>query len=439
VIYQIIVLSLLLGAILLIFKNTMTNLEERGISSGFKFLSNEAGFGMSEALPIPMPHGTFLAFIFTFMAGLVVAFLLNRMQAARGKTIGDSTFLVLTVIFFLFVIPGSILYFMGDRIVSSTYTETSSYAMGLVTGLLNTLKVSFLGCVLATLLGLVIGISRLSTNWLVSHLAAAFIETIRNIPLLLQLFFWYHAVLMALPGVQDSIKLASVVILNNRGVYLPDPEGTASFGLFTVAIFLALVAIYFRVRHVNQIRDRTGEQLPVLMPSLAVLVGLPALVWIIFGSPFTLSYPVLGGFNFSGGLWLSPEFAAMLFGLVIYTSAFIAEIVRSGIEAISKGQREAAMSLGLRPGHTMRLVILPQAMRVIIPPLTSQYLNLTKNSSLGVAIAYPELVSVGGTILNQSGQAIEIIFITMCIYLTFSLLISMFMNWYNAKNKLVER
>ena len=437
--YQIIVLGAVIAAGYVIFRNTMANLAERGIVSGFTFLSNEAGFPIGETPPVPILEGGFLYFMIAIFGGLLGAFLLARWLKRQGKTIADDTRLVVAVIALIFVIPGIVLYTTGDTIKSVTYDEGKAYSVALKTGLMNTFIVSLLGCILATIFGLILGLARLSSNWLIARLATAYVEVFRNIPLLLQMFFWYFAVIRTLPQVRQSITLGDYLVLNNRGVYLPWPLWQAHSAEFLAAIFIALILIYFRARHVRIRQERTGEQLPLLYPSLGILVVLPALVWLTLGTPFQFEYPTLQGFNFQGGMVFTPEFTALLVALVMYTTTFIAEIVRSGIQSVSKGQREAASAVGLRSGFVMRLVILPQAMRVIIPPLTSQFLNLTKNSSLAVAIGFPELVSVGGTMLNQSGQAIEIIGIWMAVYLTISLLISLFMNWYNAKVKLVER
>jgi general L-amino acid transport system permease protein len=436
--YQVLVLGGCVAAFLYIFNNTLTNLRARGIASGYGFLSNEAGFAISEVLPIPLPEGGVLVFLLTVGAGLLLTWGLARSLRRKGRALGDDTRTALLVVALLVVAPALVLYFGWGEIHTESYTEASSYRIALVTGLLNTLKVSLLGCALATLLGVFVGLCRLSSNWLVSRLALAYIEGIRNIPLLVQIFFWYHAVLRNLPDVQESHRWGQAY-LNNRGVFLPRPDPRPGFEWVLAALLLAGVLIYFRARHARRRQDATGEQLPVLWPALAALLLLPGAAWLLAGQPVRLSFPVLEGFNFQGGMVLSPEYAALLAGLVSYTSAFIAEIVRSGIAAVDRGQREAAQALGLRAGRRMRLVVLPQALRVIVPPLTSQYLNLTKNSSLGVAIAFPELVSVSGTILNQSGQAIEVIGITMAVYLTFSLLISLGMNWYNARVRLVER
>jgi len=437
--YQILVVVAVVLAVYGIYQNTRENLNERGITFGFTFLANEAGFGIGETPPVPVLEGGFLYFLMAIFGGLLATYLMARWAKHKGRSIGDDTRLIIAVVALIFVLPGIVLYTTGHTIQTETYDESKAYSLALWTGLLNTLRVALLGCILATILGMIIGMARLSSNWLIAKLATAYIEVIRNIPLLLQIFFWYHVVIRSLPQVRQSLDLGGYFILNNRGIYLPQPLPQTHASLFLVSIGCALLFIYFRARYARIRRDATGVQLPVLYPSLAALFGLPALVWLGLGAPYRLSFPELQGFNFQGGMVLTPEYAALLFALIMYTAAFIAEIVRSGIQAISKGQREAASAVGLRSGLVMRLVILPQALRVIIPPLTSQFLNLTKNSSLAVAIGFPELVSVGGTILNQSGQAIEIIGITMAVYLTFSLLISLFMNWYNAKLKLVER
>ncbi|MCZ6532129.1 MAG: ABC transporter permease subunit [SAR324 cluster bacterium] len=439
VVYQIVSVVLVGFAAYTIFQNTVANLTKRGIASGFSFLNIESGFAISEVMPVPMLEPGFVSFISSIFLGLIAAFVLHKWVTRKGKTVGGDYRLVLLTIFFIFVVP-AITYLLTNHIfVTETYSEASSYGLGLVTGVFNTIKMSILGCILATIIGFFVGIARLSSNWLVAKLAETYVEIIRNIPVLLQIFFWYFAVIRTLPMVRESINFFDVFIINNRGIYLPDPTPLPGFHPFLIALFVACVGVYFRLRHVKAVQDLTGRQLPVLFPSIAILIVFPGLVWMGLGAPVELSYPKLTGFNFTGGLNPSPEYAAMLMGLSIYHGSQIAEIVRSGIQAVSTGQKEAARALGLRGGFVMRLVVIPQAMRVIIPPLTSQYLGVTKNSSLGVAIGFPELVSVGGTILNQSGQAIEIIGITMAVYLAASLMISVFMNWYNEKMKLVER
>ncbi len=320
------------------------------------------------------------------------------------------------------------------------YTEASTYGRAFVVGLLNTLILAFCGIVMATIIGVFVGISRLSKNWLIAKLALVYIEIFRNIPLLLQIFFWYFAVLRALPSPKNSVNMADSIFINNRGIYLPSSILEDGFSLVIWALGIAIVGIFFMARWARKRQEKTGQQFHTVYASLGLIIGIPLLAMIVTGFPLSWEIPALKGFNFVGGTVIIPEFVALWLSLSIYTASFIAEIVRSGIQAVDHGQTEAAHALGVKTGPTLRLVILPQALRVIIPPLSSQYLNLTKNSSLATAIAYPELVSVfTGTVLNQTGQAVEIISITMAVYLSISLAISMFMNWYNAKMALVER
>jgi len=318
--------------------------------------------------------------------------------------------------------------------------QVSTYGRAFWVGLLNTLLVAGLGIVFATVLGFVIGISRLSQNWLLARAAGGYVETIRNIPLLLQLLFWYNAVLKTLPDARDSIVIAGGAYLNKRGLFLPKPIFETGFAAVLIALAGALAIIVFFALWARRRQERTGEQAPVVWIGLALLIGLPLAAFLLNGSPLAFAFPQAGRFNVSGGIEVLPEFAALLFGLSIYTAAFIAEVVRAGILAVSRGQIEAAYSLGMRPRPTLRLIVVPQAMRVIIPPLTSQYLNLTKNSTLAVAIGYPDLVQIfTGTVLNQTGQAVSVVSITMAVYLTISLATSLAMNVYNRRVALVER
>jgi general L-amino acid transport system permease protein len=312
--------------------------------------------------------------------------------------------------------------------------QTSTYGRAFWIGLLNTLLIAVLGIVLATLLGFVIGIARLSRNWLLRNIARGYVEVIRNIPLLLQLLFWYNAVLKALPDIRESFLQGTGALLNNRGLFLPQPVFGAGAGWVLLAFVLG-VAATFGLRLVAQRRrELTGQVTPQLLPALALIIGLPVVVFFAVGAQVELVYPQLGRFNVSGGVEILPEFAALLFGLVIYTAAFIAEVVRAGLLSVPKGQLEAAGALGLRRRDVLNLVVIPQAKRVIIPPLTNQYLNLIKNSSLAVAIGYPDFVQIfTGTVLNQTGQAIEVVVITLAVYLALSLITSAAMNWYNAR------
>jgi general L-amino acid transport system permease protein len=372
VILQILVAAAVLAFAAFVIHNTVVNLQRLGISTGFRFWNQTAGFDIAQTL-----------------------------------------------------IP---------------YEMTSTYGRAFWVGLVNTLVVSAVGIVLATLIGFIVGVARLSRNWLIAKLAAAYVDLLRNIPLLLQILFWYFGVLATLPGVRQSLSFGEAVFLSNRGLYAPALVAEPGFGWVVAAFVLGLAGAVGIARWAKRRQDRTGEQFPIFRVAVGLLLGPPLLVALVTGLPWSWEYPELRGFNFSGGIRMLPEFVALLLALTLYTAAFIAEIVRAGIQSVSRGQTEAAYALGLRPRQTTRLIIIPQALRVIVPPLTSQYLNLTKNSSLAVAIGYPDLVSVfTGTVLNQTGQAVEVIAITMLVYLTISLLISMFMNWYNRRIALVER
>jgi len=347
-----------------IYSNAQANLQAQRIASGFGFMQNTAGFGVSQAL-----------------------------------------------------IP---------------YQESDSYTRVFIVGLLNTLLVSVLGIFFATVLGFIVGLGRLSPNWLVARLAGGYVELIRNLPLLFQILFWYLAVLATLPSPRQSTSLFGMFFLNNRGVIVPRPVGEAGFEPFVVALLVAIAVSIGLSVYARRLLFATGRRLRVWPYVLGLLIALPMLSAMIFGRPVTFEMPELRGFNFASGSRLVPEFVALLVALSTYTAAFIAEIVRAGVLSVHKGQMEAGSSLGLTRGATLRLIVVPQAMRVILPPLTNQYLNLTKNSSLAVAIGYPDLVSVfAGTTLSQTGQAIEIIAITMGVYLLISLVTSAIMNFYN--------
>jgi general L-amino acid transport system permease protein len=314
----------------------------------------------------------------------------------------------------------------------------NTYGQALLIGVLNTLQVAVIGVVLATILGTLIGIGRLSKNWLLARLTGFYVETLRDIPLLLQLLFWY-TILQGLPGPKQAFHLGHIAFLSNRGMKLPEIDWQPAHTGAVLAFIAGVVGTILWNRRARRQQEATGLRPAVWPVALALLIGLPVAVWAILGAPFQPELPVLRGFNFQGGGTVSPEYFALLLGLVTYTASYIAEIVRSGIQAIPQGQWEAAGALGLRPGHVLRQIILPQSLRIIIPPMTSQYLNLTKNSSLAIAIGFQDIVSIDDTAINQTGQAIEGIAIIMAVYLTISLSISLFMNWYNAHIALVER
>ncbi|WP_291325555.1 ABC transporter permease subunit [Desulfovibrio sp. UCD-KL4C] len=436
--FQILMLVAFLWLAVSMYENTLINLRTRGISSGFGFLKNEAGFRIGESSGIVLPQGGVLWFLLSLVIGLCI----SKFISSHQKTISDGPLnckWMSICLFFSIVLPAFTLYFFRNSIEILHYAESSSYTLALAVGLVNTLKVTVIGCVASTFLGLLIALGRLSPNWLLNRLCRWYVELNRNLPLLLQLFFWYFIVLQQLPNVRQSISLGGWMFLNKRGLFFPTLVPETGAWAFSIAVIIALTGVFVLFRRSNRLLNETGTAGKILLPSLGLLTGLPALVWLFLGQPFTLDYPVFKGFNFHGGTGLTPEFTALVVGLTIYVSAFNAEIIRSGIQAVSKGQREAARALAMKETQVMRIVILPQAMRIIVPPITSEYLAIAKNSSLAVAIGYPDFVSIGGTILNQSGQAVEIVGIWMGVYLCISLLISLGMNIYNSKVALVER
>ena len=369
-VWQVVVVGLVAGIIFWLWRNTVHNLDARRISTGFGFLSREAGMPIADAL-----------------------------------------------------IP---------------YRSSDTYLRALLVGVLNTLRVALIGIVLATILGTLIGIARLSKNWLLAKLAAVYVEALRDLPLLLQLLMWY-VVLQGLPPGRQALHPVGGVYLSNRGLILPTIAWIPAHALVLLAFLGGIAAtwLYRRVALARQMRD--GQPRRVWPVALLSMVAFPVCVSVALGATWSIDWPELRGFNFAGGTVLSPEYVALLLALTTYTAAFIAEIVRAGILSVSHGQWEAAQALGLRRGLALRQIVLPQALRVIIPPLTSQYLNLTKNSSLAVAIGYQDIVSIANTTLNQTGQAIEGIALIMAVFLVVSLSISFAMNWYNARIALVER
>ena len=326
---------------------------------------------------------------------------------------------------------------IGESLIS--YSAASTYGRALLVGVLNTIKVAFIGVVITILLGTIIGVARLSTNWLVSKLATLYVEVMQDIPVLLQLFFWYAIFYETLPSPQQALNPGAGIYMSNRGVAFTIPEAHPAYKYMLLTFLVGCLIVYVIRRWARKRQERTGQLFPTFRVGIAILFGLPFITWLAFGTPLKMDAPKLVGFNFEGGVMVSPEFIALLMGLILYTAAFVAEVVRAGIQSVSKGQREAAMSIGLRPTFVLNLVILPQALRVIVPPLTSQMLNLTKNSSLAVAIGYPDFVSVANTTMNQTGQSIEGVALIMAVYLFFSLSTSAFMNWYNKRVALVER
>ena len=326
---------------------------------------------------------------------------------------------------------------ISDKLIN--YQPSDSYGYAFLVGILNTLLVSFIAIILSTILGVIVGVARVSTNWIVSKIAAFFVETLRNVPLLLTLFFVYTLLLTTLPSVKRALNPFDGVFLSRRGLYIPEPMLMDGFGFVLAAFVIALLIAYCFSRWAKSYQARTGYPLPRISISLAIILLLPLVVYFAMGSPLSFEIPVLKGFNFVGGITLKPEFSALLIGLVLYTSAYIGENVRSGLQSVSSGQIEAANALGVPKSTIIRKVLLPQALRVIIPPTTNDYASLVKNSSLAVAIGYPDMVSIGGTIIGQNGQSIEIIAMWMAVYMTINLVISGLMNWLNVRVQIVER
>jgi general L-amino acid transport system permease protein len=326
---------------------------------------------------------------------------------------------------------------IGDTMIA--YSPSDTYARAILVGVLNTLKVAVVGIVLATILGTMIGVGRLSPNWLLAKICEGYVEMFRNVPLLLWLFLFYKMISEAFPGPRQALSLFGSFFLSNRGLYFPVPLADPIHKWMGLALLIGIAATFVVKRWAKKRQDATGLPFPTIKTGIGLIVGLPLVIWLLGGAPHHMSWPELKGFNFEGGTVVQPEFTALLVGLVLYTSAFVAEIVRSGILALHKGQTEAAMAIGLSRGQVMRLVLLPQALRIIVPPMTSQYLNITKNSSLAIAIGYPDLVAAVNVTINQTGQAIENILIIMAAYLSVSLSISAFMNWYNKRIALTER
>ncbi len=320
------------------------------------------------------------------------------------------------------------------------YDSRSPHLTAAYVGIINTLLVAVSGIVLATIVGFILGVLRLSKNWLINRVVYVYIEYVRNVPVLLHILLLHGIVVNTLPIPKNAIDIDGIYFLTNRGFYTPKPLFEPAMWAVLIAFVIAIGFVWWFRNYAHKVQDATGKIYPVFWISLGAIIGLPIITYFLAGSPMTWENPALKGFNFKGGLVLRPEFLALWLALSLYTAAFIAEIVRAGIQAISHGQTEAAYALGIKPNRTMQLVIIPQALRVIIPPLSSQYLNITKNSSLAIAIGYMDIVAtIGGISLNQTGREMECMTIVLAIYLAFSLLISSFMNWYNKRMRLVER
>ena len=365
-----------------------------------------------------------IALLFAFLAYIVNNAVLNL--AALGKTFS----------FDFLGLPAS--YDINQRLIE--YNSQSTHFRAMLVGILNTALVAFFGIITATILGFLFGIIRLSHNWIASNIVYCIIEYTRNVPVLLHILLVHGIIVHVLPGPRNSLDIADSIFLSNRGLTIPDPVFGEGFSYTVIAFFVAIAGIVLFQRWAKKQREQAGKIYPVFLISTGILIGLPLLVFLVTGAPLSWLIPKLGRFNLIGGVTMIPEFLALWLALSIYTSVFIAEIVRAGIQAISKGQREASQAVGMQRKRILQLVVIPQALRIIIPPLTSQYLNLTKNSSLAIAIGYMDIVAtIGGITMMQTGKEMETMILVLSIYLSFSLLISAFMNWYNKRIKLVER
>ncbi len=435
-VYQAAIVTTIVVAAWLLAMRSIERLAALGVKSGFGFLANRAGFAIGESVPVPVPDGGFALFAVSIFVALLAGFGLCRWAGARRRQVLGEPGLAAALIAVVFGPPLLTAVLVFDDISVLRYSADNTLGTALVVGALNTVTVSALALVLSTVVGLAVALMRLSGNWLISRIGGVYVELIRNLPLLLHLFFWYFAVLRTLPPPRGSYSLFDWVFVNNRGVMLPLVH--AGDGLPWVATSLAagVAAAVLWIAHRRQVKIATGRERP-MWPAVALALLPAALAWAAFGDPWSLTRPVLQGLNFRNAHVVTPEFATLVVGLTLYHGAYNAEVIRAGILAVPKGQHEAAGALGLRPRTTFRFVILPQALRLIVPPMISRYLGLIKSSSLGVAIGFPEIVSIGNSVTYITGQALEVISLTMAFYLVLSLAISLGLNWYNARTRIV--
>ena len=389
---------------------------------------HDTGSSFRSAMYDPKIRGIFFQIltVVVLVVGVVWISHNTAVNLARSNTASGFTFL-----------RGRAGFEIGQSLIS--YSSDSTYGRALLVGILNTVLVAVSGIITATIIGFIIGIGRLSHNWLIAKLCTVYVEVFRNIPPLLVIFFWYSGVLAVLPQPRESLHLPLNMFLNNRGLAFPKPIFETGMWAVGIALLIGIVATVFMARWAHKRQAATGKQFHTIWGSIGLIVGLPTLAFLVSGLPLSFDIPVAGKFNLTGGSVIGPEFMSLFLALSFYTASFIAEIVRGGIRAVPKGQSEAAGALGLHPSSVTRLVVVPQALRIIIPPLTSQYLNLTKNSSLAIAIGFADYFAISGTILNQTGQAVELMFLAVIAYLVLSIVTSIFMNWFNAKMALVER
>ena len=431
------IVAAIAGGAWLLATRAVDRLEAIGVKSGFGFLANRAGFSIGESVPMLVPGGGLALLAGAVIAGLAAGIGLCRWAGVRNRQVLGEPGLAAGLIAAVNGPPLLALALVHNDVEVIRYTAENSLGAALVTGALNTVAVSAIALVLSTLVGFLVALMRLSGNWLIAAIGGGYVELIRNLPLLLHLFFWYFAVLRTLPPPRGSHSLFGWVFVNNRGVMLPLVH--AGDGLVAVLLALAagIAAAIVWIAHRRRVKASTGAELPLAWPVAALAVLPPAVAWAVFGDPLVLTRPVLQGLNFRNATAVTPEFATLVVGLTLYHGAYNAEVIRAGILAVPKGQVEAAGALGLRPRTSFRFIVMPQALRIIVPPLISRYLGLVKSSSLGVAIGFPEIVSIGHSVTYITGQALEVISLTMAFYLALSLVISLGLNWYNARTRII--
>jgi len=438
VIYQILIVGTVVFTAYSLGSRAKDKLERMGLNFGFNFLPETAGFDIGEQIPILRLEGGAIYFFAVLIAAILFVGLLNLWGRSRSKALQHSLRMVMLKVVILYGLPILTLFLVYHSIKFDDYTSDSSFIDAFIIGALNTIRVSIFSVVTSTILGLFIALMRLSKNWVLRTLGRGYIEVIRNLPFLLHIFFWYFAVLRTLPGVRQSWSIGETIFINNRGIFIPAINAEAGLSAFLAAIAIVGFLIYMLSVIARKTQETTGQQIPFIRYTLLFSLGLPAVAVLFFDKPFSFSLPTLQGFNFQDAISLSPEFASLLIAMTFYHGAYISEVIRSGILSVPKGQSEAGKSLGLPPWRVFRLLEFPQSLPAILPPLISRYLGLIKSSSLGVAVGFPEIVSIGHSIEFTTGKAIEMVLLVITFYLILAITVSLWMNWYNARVQFIR-
>ena len=438
IIVQVVIVGSALWIFYLLASQAAHNLSELGIKSGFRFLGERAGFFIGEGLPLPRLERGLLSFAAAVLVAAFSVWLLSAWARAKGRTVGGDFRLVVLRLVLLFGIPGLTVYATGDTIRTEAFTQDSSMGEALIAGISNTIRVALLTFPLTTLIGLLVAIMRLSNNWLFRALGRIYVDLIRNLPFLLHIFFWYFAILATVPSLQNSINIGDTIFINKRGIFLPDIVPLPGVTLFFTSIIISSVVVYLMIIYNRIYLKNTYNRLPIFLYAALIYVTIPAISVLIKGPPFSLTYPVLDGFSMRDATVLTPEYFTLVIAISLYGSTFVAEIIRGGVQSVPRGQVEAATALGLRKSQIFRLVVFPLTLRVIIPPMISRYVGLIKGSSLGVVVGYPEIVGVAMLVEFETGQALEVVVVTMAFYLTIGLATATLMNRYNARIQLTR-